>query len=249
MTDRLAIAYVPVLGIAAVAAMAAVNGIASRPAPPPAPTPAPTLGLTARCVAPPHVATPVVRPPVPSDLAPALERLPLPNIKYDVAFPRANIVTNKGTLRCALFPDVAPRAVANFIGLASGSKPWLDPSTGAVATRPFYNGLTFHRVIPGFVIQGGDPLGNGTGGPGYQFPNEISGIKFQPGALAMANAGPDTNGSQFFITVGETPWLEGHHTIFGQCDPQIAEAIAKVPTGEADRPREPVIIERIELTR
>ena len=250
MTHRLAIAYVPLLGLAVAATVTAAMLAAPRRAP----DPWPRLGLATRCTParrtpPPRAAAPVVRPPVPEDLASALERLPLPAITPEIALPRANIVTSKGTLHCVLFPSVAPRAVASFIGLATGTRPWLDPRTGAIAMRPFYDGLTFHRAIPGFVIQAGDPLGNGTGGPGYEFPDEISDAKFQPGMLAMANKGPNTNGSQFFITVGPTAWLDGHYTIFGSCDVEVAQRIANVRTDENSRPRDPVTIEHIELTR
>src|SRR5207237_1165368 len=133
--------------------------------------------------------------------------------------PRATIVTSRGTLHCSLDPYDAPIAVANFIGLASGQQGWRDPKTGGVRHTPFYDGLTFHRVIPGFVIQGGDPAGNGTGGPGYELPDEVGAAPpIRPGLLAMANKGPNTNGSQFFITDGSPDHLRGHYTIFGQCD-------------------------------
>jgi peptidyl-prolyl cis-trans isomerase A (cyclophilin A) len=158
---------------------------------------------------------------------------------------RATIDTSEGTLHCWL--DVsAPIAVSNFVGLATGHRAWLDPRTGQIEQRPYYDGLTFHRVIPGFVIQGGDPLGNGIGGPGYEFADEIvSGAKFRPGDLAMANAGPNTNGSQFFITDGSTPWLDGHYTIFGHCeDRDVIHRIASVPA-EGDRPRTPVTITHV----
>src|SRR2546422_735768 len=125
--------------------------------------------------------------------------------------------TNLGSFVVKLFPEDAPKTVANFVGLVSGTKEFVDPKTGQTVKRPFYNGLTFHRVIPNFMIQGGDPIGNGTGGPGYKFEDEFGGPhKFNgPGYLAMANAGPNTNGSQFFVTVAPTPWLNGKHTIFG----------------------------------
>src|SRR5499425_2896246 len=128
--------------------------------------------------------------------------------------------TNQGEITCELFPDKAPKTVANFRGLAEGTKEFTDDKTGQKTTRRFYDGLTFHRVIPKFMIQGGCPLGAGTGGPGYRFEDEFSkDLRFdRPGRLAMANSGPNTNGSQFFITEVPTPHLNGHHTIFGQCD-------------------------------
>src|SRR4029077_5331467 len=124
----------------------------------------------------------------------------------------------KGTITVTLFDKQAPVTIANFMGLANGTKEYKDPKTGQMKKSKFYDGLTFHRVIPNFMIQGGDPLGTGTGGPGYKFEDEfVSDLVFdKPGKLAMANSGPATNGSQFFITVAPTPWLNGHHTIFGQ---------------------------------
>jgi cyclophilin family peptidyl-prolyl cis-trans isomerase len=136
-------------------------------------------------------ATPAVRPPVAADLAEALAGLPGRGKRV-----LAMIGTSHGVIRCDLLPDAAPLAVASFIGLATGTKPWIDPTTGDTVKRPFYDGLIFHRVIPDFMIQGGDPLGRGSGGPGYKFDDEIgAGLKMEPGTLAMANAGPGTNGS------------------------------------------------------
>jgi cyclophilin family peptidyl-prolyl cis-trans isomerase len=149
--------------------------------------------------------------------------------------------TSLGNITCTLFPDKAPITVDNFIGLATGTKDWKNPSNGATMhNRPLYDGTVFHRVIPNFMIQGGDPLGNGTGGPGYSFKDEFSDLHFdQPGRLAMANSGPNTNGSQFFITEGPQTDLEsrGHYTIFGQCDNQeLVKQIARLATGQKDRP-------------
>lgn len=166
--------------------------------------------------------------------------------------PTAMFVTNKGSFTVSLMPDHAPKTVENFIGLADGSKGWTDPRDGAEKTEALYPGTIFHRVIDGFMIQGGDPTGTGTGDPGYRFEDECppDGPTFnQPGRLAMANAGPGTNGCQFFVTVAETPWLNGRHTIFGQVTEgyDVVEAISKVGTGAMDRPTDDVVIERIEI--
>jgi peptidyl-prolyl cis-trans isomerase A (cyclophilin A) len=164
----------------------------------------------------------------------------------------AIIKTSAGSMTCELFTKAAPNTVANFVGLATGTKEFKDPKTGEMVKRPYYNGLIFHRVISGFMIQGGDPLGNGTGGPGYQFDNENTDVSFsKPGVLAMANAGPNTNGSQFFITVAPTPSLEGNYNVFGQVisGQDIADKISNVPTGPQDRPITPVVIESITIQK
>ncbi len=166
--------------------------------------------------------------------------------------PTATFVTTMGDIHCTLFPDKAPVTVANFIGLATGSKDWKDPKTGKTMHHvPLYNGTTFHRVIPNFMIQGGDPLGNGTGGPGYAFKDEFSDdLTFdQPGRLAMANSGPATNGSQFFITEVPTPHLNGRHTIFGQCtDLDVVMKIARVATDPGtDKPIAPIVINSVKI--
>lgn len=161
--------------------------------------------------------------------------------------------TNHGDVAIDLFPDVAPRTVENFVGLAGGTKEYVDPRTGTPTTGKFYDGLTFHRIIDGFMIQGGCPLGTGTGGPGYDFEDEFDSSKQfdRPYLLAMANAGPNTNGSQFFITVVPTPHLNNRHTIFGEvtdaASQQVVDKIAKVRTGRGDRPVDPVVIESVEL--
>jgi peptidyl-prolyl cis-trans isomerase A (cyclophilin A) len=151
----------------------------------------------------------------------------------------ATIKTSIGTVRCQLLADKAPMTVANFVGLATGKKAWLDPKTNKVQkNKPYYDGLIFHRVIPDFMIQGGDPTGTGTSGPGYQFGDETSpDVKMAPGVLAMANAGPSTNGSQFFITEGAPSYLDGKHTIFGTCKPlDVVGKIARVKRDDRDRP-------------
>ena len=167
----------------------------------------------------------------------------------------ATLHTNKGDIRLQLFPDQAPKTVRNFVGLADGSQEWSDPKTGEKKSTPLYDGVVFHRVIPGFMIQGGDPLGTGTGGPGYRFADEFHPeLSFdRPYLLAMANAGPNTNGSQFFITVAPTKHLNFKHTIFGEVADQesrdVVDAIAAVATGPADRPRTDVVISSITITR
>ncbi len=159
----------------------------------------------------------------------------------------AVIKTSMGSITVVLYPDKAPKTVENFIGLATGKKEWTDPKSGKLMkNKPLYNGTIFHRVIPGFMVQGGDPLGQGTGGPGYQFEDEFdSSLQFtEPGILAMANAGPATNGSQFFITVKETPWLNGKHTIFGKVTKgmDVVNKIVAVPRGPNDMPTKPIKI-------
>jgi peptidyl-prolyl cis-trans isomerase A (cyclophilin A) len=169
----------------------------------------------------------------------------------------ATLHTTAGDIRIELFPNQAPHTVKNFVGLAEGTKEWKDPRTGEKRTEPFYDGTGFHRVINGFMIQGGDPLGTGTGGPGYTFDDEVTvDLTFdRPYLLAMANAGKQmgrgTNGSQFFITVGPTPHLNGKHTIFGEVADQagrdVVDAIATTPTGPGDRPREDQVITGITI--
>jgi cyclophilin family peptidyl-prolyl cis-trans isomerase len=158
-----------------------------------------------------------------------------------------------GTINCALFPNKAPQGVANFIGLATGSKPWVDPRNGTKREGvPLYDGVIFHRVIPNFMIQGGDPTGTGMGTPGYEFANETSpDLTFdRPGRLAYANAGPNTNGSQFFITEVPYPSLNGNYTIFGQCDnPEVVQKIASVPRDARDKPVTPVVIKHIKIVQ
>lgn len=166
----------------------------------------------------------------------------------------ATIHTNHGDIRVNLFGNHAPKTVANFVGLADGSREWTHPSSGATMNTPLYDGVIFHRIIPEFMIQGGDPLGMGYGGPGYQFEDEIHPeLTFaQPFVLAMANAGPGTNGSQFFITTAPTPWLQARHTIFGEvADDEsraVVSAIEAVPTGANDKPINDVTISSITVS-
>ena len=170
---------------------------------------------------------------------------------------KATIHTNMGDIAIELFPNHAPITVKNFAELAQGKREWTHPATGEKTNAPLYDGVVFHRVIPGFMIQGGDPLGIGVGGPGYTFDDEIHPeLNFnEPYVLAMANAGKrmgrGTNGSQFFITVAPTTWLQGNHTIFGKViddeSKAVVDAIAAVPTGMNDRPVEDVVIETIDI--
>jgi peptidyl-prolyl cis-trans isomerase A (cyclophilin A) len=165
---------------------------------------------------------------------------------------RATIVTTRGAFTVTLMPEHAPKTVQNFVDLSSGGKDWTDPRDGQPKREPLYDGTVFHRVIDGFMIQGGDPTGTGTGGPGFRFEDECppDGPTFnQVGRVAMANSGPGTNGCQFFVTVAETPWLNGRHTIFGQVVEgyDVVEGISKVETGAQDRPVADVVIERIQI--
>jgi peptidyl-prolyl cis-trans isomerase A (cyclophilin A) len=165
----------------------------------------------------------------------------------------ANMKTNMGDIRIQLFWRESPYTVQNFVGLAEGTREWTDPATGMPVKRPFYDGLTFHRVIPDFMIQGGDPLGNGTGGPGYSFPDEFNSTHShaKPGTVSMANAGPDTNGSQFFIMTGSRPDLDKKHTIFGEVveGMDTVKAIANTPRDANDKPNQPVIIKSVTIDR
>ena len=156
----------------------------------------------------------------------------------------AHFTTPLGNFTVLLYDQDAPKTVANFVGLAEGTKEWTDPKTGAKVKKPFYEGLIFHRVINGFMIQGGDPLGQGIGGPGYKFEDEFSPKlrHSKEGILSMANAGPNTNGSQFFITLGPTPHLDGKHSVFGEVveGMDVVRKIGTTPTGPGDRPVTPV---------
>ena len=168
---------------------------------------------------------------------------------------QATLETSKGSIHCELWPTIAPITVLNFVELARGEREWTDPRTDQKVKQPLYDGTIFHRVLPEFMIQGGDPLGNGTGGPGYQFEDETDPqVTFrEPGLLAMANSGPGTNGSQFFITDRATPThLNGKHTIFGKCaDQDVVQAIADAPRDpkRGDRPLEDVVLRRVVVSR
>jgi len=166
----------------------------------------------------------------------------------------ATFDTSEGTIVCRLFEAEAPITVKNFVELAEGSREWTHPHTRAKSKTPLYNGTIFHRVIPDFMVQGGDPAGTGMGGPGYQFQDETKGSphKFdKPGKLAMANSGPGTNGSQFFITVAATPWLTGNHTIFGEVveGQDVADKITKLPRNRQDKPNNDVVLKSVTIER
>ena len=166
----------------------------------------------------------------------------------------ATFDTSEGTIVVRLFEQEAPVTVKNFIDLAEGSREWTHPTSRANGNNPLYNGTIFHRVIPDFMVQGGDPTGTGMGGPGYQFQDETKGSphKFdKPGKLAMANSGPNTNGSQFFITVAATPWLTGNHTIFGEVveGQDVADKITKLPRNRQDKPNKDVVLNSVKIER
>jgi len=165
----------------------------------------------------------------------------------------ATLTTTQGTVTVRLFPDQAPKTVRNFVELAEGGREWTNPRTRATTKDKLYDGTFFHRVITGFMVQAGDPLGTGTGGPGYQFADEIHpDLQFdRPYLLAMANAGPGTNGSQFFITTVPTPWLTGKHTIFGEVieGADVVEKISRVQTVPGDRPVQDVVLQSVTIAR
>jgi len=165
----------------------------------------------------------------------------------------ATLKTSMGEIVIRLFEDKAPKTVANFVGLATGTKAWSDPKSGRQVERPLYNGTIFHRVIPNFMIQGGDPLGIGSGGPGYRFPDEFHPQlrHDKPGILSMANAGPNSNGSQFFIIHQATPWLDGKHSVFGEVasGQDVVEAIGKTPRDARDKPLADVVLVEVVFSR
>ena len=166
----------------------------------------------------------------------------------------AHFTTSEGNFTVRLFEEDVPNTVANFVGLAEGTKEFTDPQSGQKAKRPFFDGLTFHRVIDGFMIQGGDPLGQGTGGPGYNFADEFHPTlrHSKAGILSMANAGPNSNGSQFFITLVPTPWLDNKHSIFGEVvdGMDVVQKIGKTATSKPhDRPVKPITIQSVKISR
>jgi len=166
----------------------------------------------------------------------------------------AHFTTSEGNFTARLFDVETPNTVANFAGLADGSKEWTDPRTGRKVKEPYFNGTIFHRVIDGFMIQGGDPLGQGTGGPGYTFADEFNGKlrHSKPGILSMANRGPNTNGGQFFITLAATPWLDDKHSVFGEIveGMDVVKKIGSTPTSKpGDRPVKPITIQSVTIEK
>jgi peptidyl-prolyl cis-trans isomerase A (cyclophilin A) len=165
----------------------------------------------------------------------------------------AKFDTTEGSFTIRLYDKEAPNTVANFVGLAEGTKEWRDPATGQKKKAPYYDGIIFHRVIEGFMIQGGDPLGQGTGGPGFTFADEFHPQRRhdRAGILSMANAGPNTNGSQFFITLGPTPHLDNRHSVFGEVVSglDVVKQIGSVPTGQQDRPIKAVVMNKVSIER
>jgi peptidyl-prolyl cis-trans isomerase A (cyclophilin A) len=204
-------------------------------------------------------APPASSPPASSPAASSQELPDSPDAHAQVSpqptGPTAVLDTSMGRITCKLFAKEAPETVANFIGLAEGTKDWANPDTKQkLHGKPLYNGTTFHRVIPDFMIQGGDPLGTGMGDPGYYFKDEFdTNLNFDvPGRLAMANSGPNTNGSQFFITEVPTEYLNQKHTIFGQCDDSsvlVVKSIARVERDGRDKPLDPVILKKVTIVR
>ena len=199
------------------------------------------------------------RQTTPPATAPAAELPDAPETTVKPALlptgPTAVIDTTMGRITCRLYDKEAPQTVANFIGLAEGTRDWTNPATHAkMHNKPLYNGTTFHRVIPEFMIQGGDPLGTGEGDPGYMFKDEFNpDLNFDiPGRMAMANSGPDTNGAQFFITEAPAEHLNQHYNLFGQCDDasvEVVKAIARVPRDTQDKPLQPVVMKKITIVR
>jgi peptidyl-prolyl cis-trans isomerase A (cyclophilin A) len=232
---------------------------AATPVPAPTPTPEAAPPATPETPATPPAATPAPSAEKPVAIAPAETAKPAVTEKPAVSAEKhgpgvyAHITTNHGAMIAKLFDKEVPNTVANFVGLAEGKKQWRNPRTSSMVRRPYYNNLTFHRIIPGFMIQGGDPEGTGMGGPGFEFADE-----FHPklrhskaGILSMANKGPNTNGGQFFITLVPTPHLNDRHSVFGELveGMDTLRAIGKVATGAQNKPVKPVIIKSIRIER
>ena len=208
-------------------------------------------------------AAPQTKPPAPSTAKPAAPAAAAPAApaasasKYGPGV-YAHFTTTQGAFIAKLYDKDAPKTVENFVMLAEGKKPWTNPRTKTQVRRPYYNNLTFHRIMPGFMIQGGDPEGTGSGGPGFTFPDEFSPKlrHSKPGILSMANRGPNTNGGQFFITLAPTPWLDGKHSVFGEVveGMEVVNAIAKVPTNgkggnPPNMPLKPVVMKSVRIER
>jgi peptidyl-prolyl cis-trans isomerase A (cyclophilin A) len=224
------------------------GGTAAKPSTPPT-TPPPTTADAATAAKPPDTPPPTgddVRPPVAADLAEYTKDLPGKGNKL-----LAEIKTSEGTFHCELFGDKVPMTVANFIGLATGKKAWRDPEGNVQKGKPFYDGLTFHRLIPEFMIQGGDPEGTGGGGPGYKFAEEFApGLNHVPGTMSMAKTPqPGTTGSQFFINEVATDWLDGQHSVFGKC--AEVDLVKKITAfgNKSGMPSKKVVIEKVTISR
>jgi len=256
----LALAAAPGCGGAPEPAAPATQPAAETPSAPPT-TPAPATPAPAT-PAPPTEKPAVTEPPAPAPSTEKPAAAPEPSVP-EVARPSAaqygagvyaHITTNHGAMIARLFAEDAPKTVENFVGLAEGKKQWMNPRTSTMVRRPYYNNLTFHRIIPGFMIQGGDPEGTGTGGPGFTFADEFSSKlrHSKPGILSMANRGPNTNGGQFFITLGPTPHLNDRHSVFGEIveGMDTLMTIGKVPTEKgSNRPLKPVVMKSVRIER
>ena len=221
----------------------------AAPQPPAATPPAPVDTPTPPAEKP----TPPAEKPTPPKELPAAETAKPSAAKYGPGT-YAHFTTNHGGMVARLFDKDAPKTVENFVGLAEGKKQWMNPRTNSMVRRPYYNNLTFHRIIPGFMIQGGDPEGTGTGGPGFTFEDEFSpNLRHsKAGILSMANRGPNTNGGQFFITLGPTPHLNNRHSVFGELveGMDTLKAIGNVPTQKSDnKPLKPVVIKSVRIER
>lgn len=240
-----------ILALALAAAPASAQTAGAKPSTQKPATPAKPATPTAKPAAPAKPGATTAKPAAPAAAAPAISAKQYGPGVYAI------FTTNQGNFIGRLFDKDAPRTVENFVGLAEGKKQWKDARTGRMVRRPYYNNVTFHRVIPNFMIQGGDPEGTGMGGPGYTFPDEISAKHKhdKPGIMSMANRGPNTNGGQFFITVAPYPSLDGHYSVFGEIveGQAVVNAISKVPRKMTepgkDRPLTPVVIKQVRIER
>ena len=258
MTHRI-LGFLLTCALAAAPVSAQTAGTKPAPAQPPAPTSKPATQKPATPPTPgakPAAPAPTAKPKAPAAAAATTAAPAMSAAKYGPGT-YALFTTSKGNFIARLFDKDAPNTVQNFVGLAEGKKQWKDPKTGRMIRRPYYNNVLFHRVIPNFMIQGGDPEGTGMGGPGYTFPDEISPKHRhdKPGILSMANRGPNTNGGQFFITVAPYPSLDGHYSIFGEIveGQDVVNAISQVPRTMSgpgkDRPVTPVTIKQVKIER
>lgn len=231
-------------------------GAPQEPAAPPASQPPPAVPQEPAATPPPPAATPAPETPAPAPepAAPPVVDTTKPSASKHGPGVYAHITTNHGVMVARLFDKEVPKTVENFVGLAEGKKQWRNPRTNSMVRRPYYSNLTFHRIIPGFMIQGGDPEGTGMGGPGFTFADEFNPKlrHSKAGILSMANAGPDTNGGQFFITLVPTPHLDDRHSVFGELveGTDVLRAIGKAPTrGLNNVPVKPVVIKSVRIER